>query len=771
MIAIFGVMITGIAGKNFGYIKLEIYTDGKLFGLPFKKYKKLKVQSFGKLPIYKDYISIITQNDAVKWKEWLLNNIKRGDELPTGRCPFLFQFSHKSSCLMGIIEKSSDGQRFFPFSIFVVCKKSVIHSNDFSERFTSIIKNIKTIRDELDNINTIGGCYDHLKYRTFQINNKLKKNKLNKSSFHIESLYPEHKSEWPAFFVWPEGKDKQYVLTYKNKVKNINKLEEPMNNSGIDEVKSKMEYCVSPFTGNKSPVGESVKNNEDYQAIKDEIDQISLGGIVNWDNVIQKSLNILSKTSKDLNVAGYLSLGLFRKYGYEGLLYGLKIYCAIIKNFQHDNYFPKKENNDKMTVRIRRNSIDILKENLLVYIGRYKPEDIDIQFLTDILEIKKDLEPLINNISLDKPHPSLMSVFDKIEDYKNILSKKSLSVSQDENDKTDIDKKETDNGDKEGSDNNKEESKKNNDIKRNSDDETNVDPFIQLIDIANEIFLSSIENPASYQIRRISRWNNNNIKLPSLKKNTRNKEIEMRTTQPPPIKNRNVFLPPNKPIEIIKQCENIFEKKGTWCLDLNRYVVQAMERLPGDFDSATDVIKIEVSKFVRRFPEVFERKFSDGTPFADSETKEWIEDILEVEEAVDQNEIDIMSHSDLKTNFDEIWNLVNKNDISGALELLQNGILSGVGKMNEFHHRLIVAKVYQKFKREEESIMILEDLYSMAQHYHLEEWDPELFISLCILLDKAYRKNSNTNKLAEIRKVILKYNFKIPITLPALKNV
>ena len=713
-----------------------------MLGLYFKKYRKLKIQVFGKLPIYKDYISIITQTEAIKWKDWLLKNFRHRDELPAGRWPFIFQFSNKSSCLVvGLIEKSSDGQRVFPFSLFVVWYKTGINKNDFLERFNFILKHLETIRNELEKIKNINECYEHLKGRMLHIENKQCKGKLQKTSFNLKSFYPNHKNAWPLLFVWPKTKGKQCFVMDKNTsiFKKFKELEEIMNISGIEEIKERIENCLSPFKGNKLPVGENVKEHEDYQLIKNEIDKVTLGGNVDWNVVIENSLKILSESSKDLNIAGYLCLGLFKRYGYQGLLYGLIIYYGIIKNFENDNYFPNKKYEGKIDKKktdiLRRNTVNMLNEQLFEYLKIQKVEDSDIKFVSEILKIIENLINEISDISPDNP-PSLSLVFDKIKSYHAILAENNISKSQ----------------------------------QTHKDKNINIqkDVFSMLIDIANEIFSKSPQSPISYKIRRIVKWNKDGIKLPEIKQNKKDKKI---TEFPPPITNRKSLLPPNNPLEIIKQCEDIFVNNGTWCLDLNRYVVEAMERSEDDFDDAIDAIKKEVLAFVKRFPDVYEMKYLKGIPFADQETKECIDEIIELNEGTPQKDTVIPISSEFKTNFDEVWELVRKKDISGALELLQNGISTGIGQKNEFYHRLIVAKIYFKYNREKESIMILENLFIKAQYYHLEEWEPELFINLCLMLDKAYRKISNgalSNKLAEIRKIILKYDFKIPLGLPAI---
>jgi hypothetical protein len=81
------------------------------------------VESYGKLPCYKDYISVIATAGAAQWRSWLLENFQGENMPPDGVWPFIYQFRKNADPVVGLIQASSDGLREFPFTLFVVCGK------------------------------------------------------------------------------------------------------------------------------------------------------------------------------------------------------------------------------------------------------------------------------------------------------------------------------------------------------------------------------------------------------------------------------------------------------------------------------------------------------------------------------------------------------------------------------------------------------------------------------------------------------------------------
>lgn len=81
------------------------------------------VETYGKLPCYKDYISVVITEGAVQWRTWLLDSFQGKIMPPEGKWYFIYQHRKGADPVVGVIQASSDGLRPFPFSLFTVCSR------------------------------------------------------------------------------------------------------------------------------------------------------------------------------------------------------------------------------------------------------------------------------------------------------------------------------------------------------------------------------------------------------------------------------------------------------------------------------------------------------------------------------------------------------------------------------------------------------------------------------------------------------------------------
>ena len=89
---------------------------GQLIG----KKNALPVETYGKLPCYQDYISVVLTPEANQWRSWLLTAFAGETMPPQGLWPFIYQPRKNTRAVIGFIQASSDGRRQFPFSLFAV---------------------------------------------------------------------------------------------------------------------------------------------------------------------------------------------------------------------------------------------------------------------------------------------------------------------------------------------------------------------------------------------------------------------------------------------------------------------------------------------------------------------------------------------------------------------------------------------------------------------------------------------------------------------------
>ena len=167
----------------------------------FTKKRKGTVECFGKLPFYRDFISVATTNEAVQWKNWLLNFAgKKYPPLPKGLWPFIFRSSSNSDVLVGLIEDSSDGIREFPFSIFCSVSKS---KNVFNQgTLDNIWAKLIELQNSIETVPTIDNLYTMLRGKVITYENGT--NKLVDSQACENLIIADNNNQFPQLAVFIE---------------------------------------------------------------------------------------------------------------------------------------------------------------------------------------------------------------------------------------------------------------------------------------------------------------------------------------------------------------------------------------------------------------------------------------------------------------------------------------------------------------------------------------------------------------------------------------
>ncbi len=113
------------------------------------------------------------------------------------------------------------------------------------------------------------------------------------------------------------------------------------------------EAILEPIPG-ENPGGEDLRYNPIYDEIKEARradDTLDRGQYkreiktADWEKVIKFSLDALTKKSKDLQIAAWLTEALVRAEGFEGLVAGLKIMTGFLKDYW-EFLFPQMEERD-----------------------------------------------------------------------------------------------------------------------------------------------------------------------------------------------------------------------------------------------------------------------------------------------------------------------------------------------------------------------------------------------------------------------------------------
>jgi type VI secretion system protein VasJ len=503
--------------------------------------------------------------------------------------------------------------------------------------------------------------------------------------------------------------------------------------------------CLTPLSDG-GPEGIDAKYEPEYMAAQEEIAKITAGDGTDWSIVADNCTTLLTQKTKDINIAGYLCLAWFKTKGYDGLDQGLEIYQGLLSSF---DYYPKKKSEAK-THKMRSAAIEWLNLRLSEFTDAFPPHqkkdtpESIIQGFERLLQIKDVVQETL------RPAPSLSKFIEVLGRYreralKYVKPEKNEQAPEELQPEPDSDKHSMSGS--EPADN-----KNRSDMVENARPGTrNVqtadvlaipndldNPSDVLMSVARVLRENDPADPMAYRIMRIVKWENLKSEPPS----DNDGKTKIPAPRPEAMRSVTKSFVAQDPLVTIRICEAAFSGYGFWWLDLQYNMVMAMERAGQQFARAREGVKSELASLTARFPKIIEMKFSDGTPFADEKTKAFVRELnASVKDSGSDIDASIPSDDLLGKTMNKAKKMASENDLDGALTLLQRGINESSGQRNRFYCRLQAGTMCLRYGRIHEALVILEDLYERSSGIHLRDWDPKFYLSLCITLDRVYRRN------------------------------
>lgn len=213
----------------------------------------------------------------------------------------------------------------------------------------------------------------------------------------------------------------------------------------------------------------------------------------------------------------------------------------------------------------------------------------------------------------------------------------------------------------------------------------------------------------------------------------------------------------------LESVEKAFSSGPThYWLDLQRIAATAASQMGAPFAAVHQAILLETALFVRRIPQIKELTYTDGTPFCDPATRDWLDGEVATVFA-SGSAVPVKSAEDpIEADKREANALISANNIEAALDVLLKKICASNSERDGFRRRVVVASVLLSAKRADLAVYILEYLCDMVQANKLDSWDPDCASEALTLLAKAYSMLSSGKqgaaliKLAEKREEILK---------------
>lgn len=477
---------------------------------------------------------------------------------------------------------------------------------------------------------------------------------------------------------------------------------------------------IAPLPGEK-PCGESAKYEPEYESLEQEVAKQE--GVtpqpVDWGAVLRASQTILESKSKDLLVASYFAYALFDRKGYPGLAAGLKVCAAFVKNFWEDMHPEKKR------IRGRIAALEWLATRLERTMDQKRPGGGEAAAVAECVSAFEELEKTTGEL-LGRDAPDMSKALRLLRDFAQNTAKPvqpaaaptttaSGTVSTQVATEQDVPK-----------------------VLRQAQS--------MVRSVATFIRSQKLEDPRAYRLTRIGAW----IMIDQLPM-AQNGATQLAGLPAGVAQKYSGYLAEQKFAALIPEVEESFSKAPFW-LDAHRLTAAALEGLGATHAAARQTVISELSLFVKRLPGLVDLKFMDGSPFANDQTRLWIE-----QEVLPAGATEATTAGPAKTApggaaapwleaQKEARQLAAKGKTAEALALFQNGSAQSKSQRERFCWQLAQARYCFDAGLVQAAMPQLEFLDQQCAHYALEAWEPELSLDVARVLLLCYAQAADKNK-------------------------
>ena len=496
-----------------------------------------------------------------------------------------------------------------------------------------------------------------------------------------------------------------------------------------------LEEVLEPIT-EANPAGEDVSYDDDFLSLKDEIDQLSSVSPegVDYQSLSERSRFILGRKSKDLRVATYMSMALARMAGYRGIAEGLLALKHLVERYWDPMYPPLKR------MRARQNALQFAAERLTDTLSGLKPTAEDHEAIENALQAARDLQALTTEL-MGEQAPVLSGLARALEDAHRKVP--SGAPEQDRGaGKPPHDTASTDSHQQAGSPTRPpaESPNRSSEISSASlppspaEIRSESEALEQVIGLAGFLRKQNPADPVSYRLARCVRWDAV-VDEPT----SEGGKTFFEDPAPHRITYLNTLLGDQDWQTLLDVAEDAFrESPYHFWLDLQRYVVAAMDGLGDRYEQAREAVLLETAVLVRRVHSLPQLTFLEGAPFADPKTRFWLEET--VAPLLTSGSESGSAHADqkLEGSFDEARQLAAGGKLAEAIHSLQEGIQMDGTRRGRFIRRFNMARICMQAGKTAVACSILENLDSEIDAFTLHEWEPDLTLEVWSQLHQCY---------------------------------
>jgi type VI secretion system protein VasJ len=199
-------------------------------------------------------------------------------------------------------------------------------------------------------------------------------------------------------------------------------------------------------------------------------------------------------------------------------------------------------------------------------------------------------------------------------------------------------------------------------------------------------------------------------------------------------------------VTLIPGLERTLARAPFW-FDGQFLVVKSLRSLGAEYEAAAQTVTRELRNFISRFPEVVDFSFSDETPFANDQTRMWLDaEVLGSSSDAGSDSSDTATSELWSTTLAEAKQMAASGDSNKAFELMSSGMSKASQLREQVYWRCAIAELMLQTGKADTAAFVLEQASQQAKAMQVSQWEPQLLAKIYYLLFQAYQKQQKTNK-------------------------
>ncbi|HQF54741.1 MAG TPA: type VI secretion system protein TssA [Fibrobacteria bacterium] len=477
-------------------------------------------------------------------------------------------------------------------------------------------------------------------------------------------------------------------------------------NPAIEEILPSLAELVAPVAGG-SPVGEDPKYSVEFEFVKAEIAKTTER---DWEKIHEAAHKVLTAQAKDITLFCYGMLAATMAKGWSEGAAMARAMADLCKE-HWDAIHPQRE-------RARQNSVKWLtEERTLGTFAQKTPSSSDYEALAAFAAALNDIKNILNEKYSDNP-PSIKPLIQFVEEKAKENKPAAAAPPPPPPPPPGASQTESDSGASQIA------------APAIGDGASKTDLMNALRKIALSVAAAEPDNPMGYKLLRISRW----------------QEVSV---APKNDKGVSVFNPPNPQraafldsqfqqkswATILEKSEPAFTEPGFhFWFDLQFWAVQALQGK--GLEACAEAIRQELRGLLKRVPQLAEMKFSDGSPFANGQTRAWMEEILQQGSGGGSRQSAAAREDTLDADLSAAKELASSGSVADAIDILQAGLIYG-DRRSRTIRQLEIARLALQHGKIRAALAVSTEIAERSECMSLSAWEPQLARSISEIHIKA----------------------------------